>query len=115
MERLLSMPWNKIYEAYLAKITRKGRTQEELDMVISWLSGYSLEEIEIKRDSSVSVEEFFHNFPNLNPDSVLITGKICGIRIEDIEEPITKRIRYLDKLVDELSNNKSLEFVLRKG
>ncbi len=105
--------FNEIYKLYLAKINRKGRTKDELDAVISWLTGYTYDEIH-GMDDSVDLENFYKSAPNLNPNRNLIKGSICGVKIAEIDEPIMKEIRYLDKLVDELAKGKAIEKILRK-
>ncbi len=105
--------YNEMYQLYLAKIKRKERTKEELDIIISWLTGYSVEELS-NIDNSVTMELFFNNAPNLNPNRNLIKGSICGVKIQEIEEPIMKEIRYLDKLVDELAKGKTIDKICRK-
>lgn len=113
-EKIYCMNFAKIYPLLLNKAVRKGRTQEEVNRVICWLTGYSVEEIEQAAGSSVSYREFFENAPELNPDRKLIKGLVCGIRVEDIEEPLMQEIRYLDKLIDELAKGKALEKILRR-
>ena len=105
--------FNEMYKLYTAKIERKGRALEKLDEVICWLTGYSLNELHAIAES-VDMTNFFENAPRLNPNRSLITGSICGVKLAEIEEPIMKEIRYLDKLVDELAKGKSLDKILRK-
>lgn len=112
--KLYQMKFKAIYEAYLNKVTRKDKTKEELDLVICWLTGYSPNDLNrILVDDELTLEDFFINIPQLNDKSNLITGVICGVRVEDIKEPIMKQIRMLDKLVDELAKNKKIEKILR--
>lgn len=108
------MLYSDIYEALLNKVQRKERTKEELDYIICWLTGYSSEQLDSLLDSEWSYEKFFENAPALHPNRVLIKGKICGINIESIDNPLMKEIRYLDKLVDELAKGRPLEKILRQ-
>jgi hypothetical protein len=103
-----------VYPHYVAKAERKGRTRSEVDEVIRWLTGYSQSELESQLESQTDFETFFSEAPRLNPSRALITGVICGVRVEDIEEPTMREIRYLDKLVDELAKGKAMEKVLRR-
>lgn len=105
--------FNEIYKLYLAKVAGKGRCQNELDQVIFWLTGYSKIELE-NLDDAVDLEKFYTEAPKLNTNRNLIKGSICGVKIQEIEEPIMKEIRYLDKLVDELAKGKSMDKILRK-
>jgi hypothetical protein len=108
------MSFSKVYPLLIAKAEKKGRTRDEVDMVTCWLTGYSKEQIADFLVCDVEYGEFFLNAPEPNPNRKMITGKICGVRIEEIEEPLMREIRYLDKLVDELAKGKSLEKVLRE-
>ena len=110
---IYSFKFNEMYKLYTAKIERKGRVSEELDKVICWLTGYSFNELHAI-DESVDMTNFFGNASSLNPNRSLITGSICGVKLSQIDEPIMKEIRYLDKLVDELAKGKSIDKVLRK-
>ncbi len=107
------MTFASVYPLYLAKIERKGRSKQELDQVIVWLTGYSLAELKEQIDLAITFEKFFADAPALNPRRKLITGLICGIRVEEIEEPLMREIRYMDKLVDELAKGKVLSKILR--
>lgn len=107
------MPFAKLYPLLVAKAERKGRTREEVDQVTTWLTGYTAGDIVRLEQSTVSYGDFFRNAPVLNPNRTRITGKICGIRVEEIEDPLMREIRYLDKLVDELSKGKAMEQILR--
>lgn len=107
------MPFAKLYPLLVAKAERKGRTREEVDQVTTWLTGYTAGDIVRLEQSTVSYGDFFRNAPILNPNRTRITGKICGIRVEEIEDPLMREIRYLDKLVDELSKGKAMEQILR--
>lgn len=108
------MPFAKFYPLLVAKAEKKGRTRAEVDQVTAWLTGYPPEELARLEQSDVSYGDFFRNAPALNPNRTLITGKICGIRVEEIEDPLMRDIRYLDKLVDELAKGKAMEKILRK-
>ncbi|MDO5672155.1 MAG: DUF2200 domain-containing protein [Actinomycetaceae bacterium] len=107
------MLFSKIYPLYLTKVEKKGRSQEELDQVICWLTGYDQAGLQAAATSDVTMEEFFAKAPAMNPNAALITGVICGYRVEDIEDPLMQKIRYLDKLVDELAKGKKLNSILR--
>ena len=110
--RIYSMPLASVYPLYLAKVEKKGRTQDELDAVIRWLTGYDEAELRRTLAEGTSFEEFFAQ-ARMNPNAANITGVICGVRVETIEDPLMRQIRYLDKLVDELAKGKALEKVLR--
>jgi len=112
--KIYSMSLAKVYPLYVAKAERKGRTKAEVDEIIRWLTGYSQEELEFQLEKQTDFETFFAEAPQLNPCRSLIKGVICGIRVEDIEEPTMREIRYLDKLVDELARGKAMEKILRK-
>ncbi|GFP75530.1 DUF2200 domain-containing protein [Clostridium fungisolvens] len=103
-----------VYPLYIAKAERKGRTKAEVDEIIRWLTGYSREELEVEMEKQTDFETFFAEAPQLNPLRTLIKGVVCGVRVEDIEEPIMKEIRYLDKLIDELAKGKAMDKILRK-
>ena len=111
-ERIAKLTFAEVYPLYLKKIIRKGRTHEELDEVITWLTGFDKKTMEDLINEKVTFEVFF-NRATLNPNANQIKGLICGYRIEEIENPLTRNIRYLDKLVDELAKGKSLEKILR--
>ncbi len=113
MDRIFNMSFASVYPLYLQKVERKGRTKKELDTVITWLTGYSEAEIQKIIKNGVTFEQFFAD-ANLNPNASLITGTICGYRVEQIADPLMQKIRYLDKLVDELAKGKSMEKILRK-
>ena len=108
------MAFAKLYSLLVAKAEKEGRTREEVDQVTAWLTGYTLEELAQLEQSDMSYGDFFRNAPALNPNRTLITGKICGVRVEEIEDPLMRDIRYLDKLVDELAKGKAMEKILRK-
>src|SRR4051794_17527032 len=111
-ERMAKMLFSSVYPLYLTKIEKKGRSKEELNEVIKWLTGFDEKKIKELIDKKVDFQTFF-NAAKLNPNSHLITGVICGYRIEEIENPLTKKVRYLDKLVDELAKGRKMEKVLR--
>jgi hypothetical protein len=102
-----------VYPHYVAKAEKKGRTKAEVDEIISWLTGYGQDELEARLESGTDFETFFAEAPRPNPSRDLITGVICGVRVEDIEEPTMREIRYLDKLVDELAKGRAMEKILR--
>jgi len=106
------MTFAAIYPLYVAKVEKKGRTKEELHQVITWLTGFDEPAIQQHIDSGVTFEQFFQQ-ATLNPNTHLITGVICGYRVEQIENPLTQRVRYLDKLVDELAKGRKMEKILR--
>ncbi len=113
-EKIYKMAFSKVFPLLVSKAVKKGRFEEEVFAVTSWLTGYTAEEIKNFENSDLTYGDFFRNAPALNPNRKLITGKICGISVESIEEPLMREIRYLDKLVDELSKGKSLDKILRK-
>ena len=108
------MSFATVYPLYIAKVERKGRTKAEVDEIIRWLTGYTQKKLETHVEKKTDFETFFDKAPRLNPSRRLITGLICGIRVEDIREPLMQEIRYLDKLVDELARGKAMEKILRK-
>ena len=111
-ERIAKMSFASVYPHYISKVEKKGRTKEELNLVITWLTGFNETQIEAQIKEKVSFEDFFNN-ATLNPNASLITGVICGYRIEEIENPLTQKVRYLDKLVDELARGRKMEKILR--
>jgi hypothetical protein len=112
-ERAFRMKFASVYPLYVAKAERKGRTKAEVDAVICWLTGYSQREVEGQIKKETDFETFFAEAPKMNPARKLIKGTVCGVRVEDIEEPLMREIRYLDKLVDELAKGKAMEKILR--
>ncbi len=108
------MTFANVYPAYIAKAERKGRTKAEVDEIVRWLTGYSQKELESQIKREVTFETFFAESPQLNPSRSLIKGVICGVRIEEIEDPLMREIRYLDKLIDELAQGKTMDKILRK-
>ena len=111
--RIYGMSFASVYPLYIAKAEKKGRTAAEVDEIVRWLTGYSQAELESQVEKKTSFETFFAEAPRLNPRRTLITGVICGVRIEEIEEPLMREIRYLDKLIDELAKGKAMEKILR--
>lgn len=112
--RIYKMSFASVYVLYIAKVERKGRTRAEVDEVIRWLTGYSQKKLEAQIAQRTDFETFFAKAPKMNPDRSLITGVICGVRVEDIKEPLMREIRYLDKLIDELAKGRPMEKILRK-
>lgn len=112
--RIYTMSVARVYPLYILKVEKKGRTKAEVDEVIRWLTGYSQKQLEAKLKKETDFETFFAKAPKLNPRRALIKGVICGVRIEDIEEPTMREIRYLDKLIDELAKGRPMEKILRK-
>ena len=112
-DKIYSMSFSKVYPLYVTKAQRKGRTQSEVDEIIMWLTGYSQHDLERHIAQMTNFETFFSSAPKLNPSRKLIKGVICGIRVEDIKEPLMQEIRYLDKLIDELAKGKSMDKILR--
>ncbi len=113
-EKVFAMSFAKVYPMLIAKGERKGRTREEVLEVTAWLTGYTPDGIEELLKSDVTYGDFFRNAPGLNPNRRLIKGSICGVKVELIEDPLMQEIRYLDKLVDELTKGKAMEMILRK-
>jgi hypothetical protein len=114
-QRLFRMPFASVYPLYVAKAERKGRSKDEVDAIIHWLTGYDETELQAVIDAGTDLEGFFAAAPRINPNTSLITGVVCGVRVEQIEDPLMQRIRWLDKLVDELARGKKLESILRGG
>ncbi|MDD3193296.1 MAG: DUF2200 domain-containing protein [Oscillospiraceae bacterium] len=113
-ERVYQMRFSKVYPLLVNKAQKKGRTKDEVDEIICWLTGYSPTAIDRLLAEDIGYGDFFRKAPSPNPDRKRITGTVCGIRVEKIEEPLMQEIRYLDKLVDELAQGKSMEKILRK-
>jgi len=113
-QRVYKMSVAGVYPHYVTKAEKKGRTKAEVDEIICWLTGFSQEELVEKLEKKTNFEAFFEEAPQLNPSRKLIKGVICGIRVENIEEPLMQEIRYLDKLIDELAKGKAMEKILRK-
>lgn len=112
--RIFTMPFGRVYPLYVQKAARKGRTQEEVDAIILWLTGYDREQLQRAIDGTVDLEAFFAQAPRMNPNAGLITGVVCGVRVEDIADPLMQKIRYLDKLIDELAKGKKMTSILRR-
>ncbi|MBV8253537.1 MAG: DUF2200 domain-containing protein [Chitinophaga sp.] len=111
-ERIAKMIFGSVYPLYLTKVEKKGRTKAELDQVIQWLTGFDEKQLDVLIQEKATFETFFQR-ATLHPNAKLITGVICGYRVEDIENPLTQQVRYLDKLVDELAKGKKMEKILR--
>lgn len=111
--KVYAMKFSKIYPLLVQKAERKGRTKQEVDEIICWLTGYDRAGIERQLDRDVDYQTFFEEAPQMNPNCSKIKGVICGVRVEEIEEPLMQKIRYLDKLVDELAKGKAMEKILR--
>ncbi len=112
--RIYTMSFASVYPLYLAKAEKKGRTKSEVDEIIRWLTGYGPKELGAHLKKQTDFETFFAKAPRLNPSRALIKGVVCGVRVEDIEEPTMQEIRYLDKLIDELAKGKAMEKILRQ-
>ena len=112
-QKIYSMSFAKVYPAYINKAEKKGRTKDEVDKIIKWLTGYTQKQLNVEIKKGTDLKNFFGNAPKLNPLRKLITGSVCGVKIEKIEEPLMKEIRYLDKLIDELAKGKEMEKILR--
>ena len=107
------MPFAKVYPLYVKKVERKNRTKEEVDQVICWLTGYDRAGLQRQIDQGNDFETFFAQAPAMHPNTSLITGTVCGVRVEEVEDPLMRKIRYMDKLVDELAKGKKMEKILR--
>ena len=112
-DKFARMLLSSVYPLYVQKVEKKGRTQAEVDAVICWLTGYSETQLKVQLDSKVNFETFFQNAPVLHPNAIKITGVICGYRVETIEDPLVQKVRYLDKLIDELAKGRPMEKILR--
>lgn len=110
---IAAMKFAKVYPMYVQKAERKGRTRDEVDTVIRWLTGYDAEGLQREIDRETDLQTFFDKAPGLNPNRSLIKGVVCGVRVEDIEDPLMREVRYLDKLIDELAKGKAMEKILR--
>ena len=113
-ERVYRMVFGSVYPLYIQKAEKKGRTQEEVDEIIFWLTGYDKEALQQQIERGSDFETFFAQAPMINPDASKITGLICGYRVEEIEDEVIQKVRYLDKLIDELAKGKAMEKILRK-
>lgn len=112
--KVYQMNFSRVYPLLVDKALKKGRTKQEVDEIIQWLTGYSQKELEEFLDKPIDYSAFFENAPKLNTNRHLIKGVVCGVRVEDIEEPLMQEIRYLDKLIDELAKGKTMDKILRK-
>lgn len=113
IRRIYDMGFGVVYPLYVDKATRKGRSKREVDLIIRWLTGYDQRALMRRAKSDITLEAFFADAPRLNPDRKLITGVVCGVRVEAIEEPTMQEIRFLDKLIDELAKGKAINTILR--
>lgn len=111
--RVYAIPFASVYPLYIEKAQKKGRTKKEVDEIICWLTGYDRTGLELQIVQRTDLEHFYHDAPHMNPHRKLITGVICGVRVEEIKEPLMQEIRYLDKLIDELARGKAMEKILR--
>lgn len=112
--RIFSTPLARVYPMYVQKAERKKRTKEEVDQIICWLTGYDQEGLQRQLEQESDFETFFAQAPRIHPNSALIKGVVCGVRVEDIDDPLMQKIRYLDKLIDELAKGKAMEKILRQ-
>ena len=112
--RVYKMSFASVYPHYIQKAEKKGRTKEEVDTIICWLTGYSKQVLQQQIDKKTNFETFFKEAPQMNPNASLIKGVICGYRVEEIEDKLMQKVRYLDKLIDELAKGKAMEKILRK-
>ncbi len=112
--RIFTMSFGSVYPLYVQKAEKKGRTKEEVDQVISWLTGYSGEQLQRAIDAKVTFESFFEQAPRMNPKASLVKGVVCGVRVEDVADPLMRKIRRLDRLIDELAKGKKMASVLRR-
>ena len=112
--RIFTTSFASVYPLYVQKAAKKGRTQAEVDEIVTWLTGYSAAQLKQVIESKLDFEAFFAQAPRLNPNVTLIKGVVCGVRVEDVADPLMQKIRYLDKLIDELAKGKKLESILRQ-
>lgn len=113
LERVYKMSFSGVYPMYIQKAEKKGRTKEEVDQIIFWLTGYDEKSLKEQIDNKTNFEDFFGQAPKINPNAHKITGVICGYRVEEIEDKLMQQVRYLDKLIDELAKGKAMEKILR--
>lgn len=111
--RIFTMSFGSVYPLYVQKAAKKGRTKEEVDEIIMWLTGYGREQLQRVIDGQVDIEAFFAQAPRMNPNARLITGVVCGVRVEEVADPLMQKIRWLDKLIDELAKGKKMASILR--
>ncbi len=111
---IFSTPFGSVYPLYVNKAAKKGRTKEEVDQIVTWLTGYSAAQLQHAIDAEVDFETFFAQAPRMNPNAELITGVVCGVRVESVADPLMRKVRYLDKLVDELAKGKEMATILRR-
>ncbi len=111
--RIFTTKFSSVYPLYIQKAEKKSRTKEEVDRIICWLTGYSPDELKRQIELGTDFEGFFGQAPGMHPNSALITGVVCGVRVEEVEDPLMRKIRYLDKLIDELAKGKAMEKILR--
>lgn len=114
LQPVYAMSFARVYPLYIAKAEKKGRTKQEVDAIIRWLTGYSQKQLESILQAKINFQTFFKKAPKMNPSRSLITGVICGVRVEEIKDNIMREVRYLDKLIDELAKGRSMEKILRK-
>lgn len=114
LQRVRAMSFASVYPYYIAKAEKKGRTKEEVDEIICWLTGYTPKKFEDQLKKKTTMETFFTKAPKPNPSRKLITGVICGVRVEEVKDPVYREVRYLDKLIDELAKGRPVEKILRK-
>ncbi len=114
LDRIYKMSFASVYPYYIAKTKKKGRTKKEVDEIIRWLTGYTQKKLDSILAKKITFESFFKDAPKMNPKRKLVTGTICGVRVENIKEPLMREIRYLDKLIDELAKGKEMDKILRK-
>ncbi len=112
--RVFGMKFSKVYPLYVQKAQRKNRTKEEVDQIICWLTGYDRAGLQQQIEQGNDLETFFAQSPRIHPNSALIKGVVCGVRVEEVEDPLMRKIRYLDKLIDELAKGKTMEKILRQ-
>ncbi len=112
--RIFAMPFSSVYPLYVQKAERKGRTKAEVDRVICWLTGYDQKGLKKQIEQKIDLQTFFAQAPAMHPNSSLIKGVVCGVRVEQIDDPLMQRIRYLDKLIDELAKGKTMDRILRR-
>lgn len=112
--RIYTTSFASVYPLYVAKAERKGRTREEVDAILRWLTGYTVAKLAKQIEKQVDFETFFAEAPSMNPNRELIRGVVCGVRVEEVQEPLMREIRYLDKLIDELAKGKAMEKILRQ-